>query len=319
MSLYLLPDASAHLPAEALEAFEQAIARWDGCSGNRRLWKRDASLWTGGEEGRWLGWLEPEAVSSLDELESFAAEVRQSQIRWVVLLGMGGSSLGAGVLAKACAKPGGPALLVLDSTDPDEIRSVEARIEVERTLFIVASKSGTTVETVALEAYFFDVLSQCLVSPDDAASHLVAISDPSTPLHARAGERGYRTFTGAEDVGGRFSVLTPFGLVPAAAVGCDCRSLLASVRAFRHQCGAHRSAAESPGVALGLLLGTLAHRGRDKLTLLLPDHLEVLGSWLEQLIAESTGKGGKGIMPVVGEPPREPSSYADDRVLVWKP
>ena len=307
------------MSVEALGAFEEAIARWDGRRGNELLWQRQASLWTGGSESLRLGWLEPDRLTSLDALESFAMEIREEQIRWVVLLGMGGSSLGADLLVEACSPSRGPTLLVLDSTDPDEIRRVEARIELERTLFVVASKSGTTEETVSLESYFFDLLGKRTPS-SDAASHFVAITDPSTPLLTRAKERGYRgIFVGAEDVGGRYSVLSVFGLVPAAALGCDCRSLLASARAVQSEIGADRSAAESPGIGLGLLLGTLAARGHDKLTLGLPDSLEALGWWLEQLIAESTGKDEKGILPVVGEPRREVSSYATDRVLVdWR-
>ena len=324
-----------HLPSPLLAAVERDLERWDAEHGTARLWRRDASLWTGGDEARWLGWLEPGAGTDLDELGRFGAEVAARGVRSVVLIGMGGSSLGAEVVARAVRRPGAPELLVLDTTDPDEIRAVDAGLDHARTLFIVASKSGTTIESVSLEEYFRHRLDQeGLLRPEvsaQAPSAFVAITDPGTPLEARARERGYRLFRGVPDIGGRFSALSPFGLVPAAAVGGDVEAVLRSARAAAAAAGAalgaadlaasrdsgHETpAAENPGIAFGVVLATLAREGRDKLTLFPPPELELLGPWLEQLVAESTGKHGTGILPVAGEERLSPDAYGADRVMV---
>jgi transaldolase/glucose-6-phosphate isomerase len=227
-------------------------------------------------------------------------------------MGMGGSSLGAEVVVRAVRRPGAAELIVLDTTDPDEIRDVEGGLDLARTLFIVASKSGTTIESVSLEEYFW-----CRLAADPSrASSFVAITDPGTSLAAKARERGYRLFRGVPDVGGRFSALSPFGLVPAAAVGGDAGALLRSAREAASRCGPEVPAAENPGVVLGLLLATLARDGHDKLTLFPPLEVELLGPWLEQLIAESTGKQGMGILPVAGEERQESTAYGRDRALV---
>jgi transaldolase/glucose-6-phosphate isomerase len=233
-------------------------------------------------------------------------------VRSVVLLGMGGSSLGAELIVRALRRPGAPELHVLDTTDPDEIRAVEAGLDFERTTFIVASKSGTTIESVSLEEYFWLRLAEAAARE----RFFVAITDRGTPLEARARERGYRLFSGVPTIGGRFSALSPFGLVPAAAVGGDLDSLLRSARDAAARAHAASSAVESPGAAFGILIATLAMAGHDLLTVFPPPEIELLGPWVEQLIAESTGKHGKGVLPIAGEERRDDAAYGRGRVLV---
>ena len=295
-------------------AFETAVERWDRSGSSARLWNQDAALWTGGDEDRWLGWLDPGAGCDVSELAAFTAELRARETRSVVLLGMGGSSLGAELIVRAVRRPGSPDLHVLDTTDPDEIRAVDAGLDLARTVFIVASKSGTTIESVSLESYFWRRLeSEAQAQP---ARSFVAITDPGTPLAARARERGYRLFAGVPDIGGRFSALSPFGLVPAAAVFGDVAPVLRSARDAMARERAAGKASASPGVALGILLGVMAQAGHDHLTVFPPAEIDLLGPWLEQLIAESTGKQGKGILPIAGEERLDPGLNGRDRVLV---
>src|SRR5688572_11582566 len=213
MSTVTVSDLEARLSPALLSAYQAAIERWDRDGASARLWQRDATLWTGGDEGRWLGWLEPGAGCDLAELAAFSAELAGRETRSVVLLGMGGSSLGAELIARAVRRPGAPELYVLDTTDPDEIRAVDAGLDLARTVCIVASKSGTTIDSMSLDDYF---LRRLATEPavEHPALSFVAITDPGTPLAARAKERGYRLFLGVPDIGGRFSALSPFGLVP---------------------------------------------------------------------------------------------------------
>jgi glucose-6-phosphate isomerase len=279
-----------------------------------RLQARDASLWasdpaTQEEIGQRLGWLNlhQSMRASLDDLRGFADWVRGLGFRHAVLLGMGGSSLAPEVLQRTFgAAPGFPELHVLDTTDPLTIVRAENRIDLHATLFIVSSKSGTTLETVSLERYFAE---RTLDATGDtgALDNFVAVTDPETPLHHRALESGFhRVFINPPDIGGRFSALSFFGLVPAAAIGVDIERLLASAATVD---GANAA-------ALGQRLAALAQEGRDKLTFLSTPGLESFGAWAEQLIAESTGKGGLGIVPIDGEPPGDAQSYGNDRVFV---
>ena len=279
-----------------------------------RLQARDASLWTAEpaiqEKIRQrLGWvnLHESMLDSLDELRSFADWVRELGFRHAVLLGMGGSSLAPEVFQRTFgAAPGFPELHVLDTTDPLAIVRVENRVDVHSTLFIVSSKSGTTVETTSLERYFAE---RTLDATGDtgALDNFVAVTDPETPLHNRAREAGFhRVFVNPPDIGGRFSALSFFGLVPAAAIGVDIEKLLASAATVDG----------ADAAALGERLAALAQEGRDKLTFLSAPGLESFGAWAEQLIAESTGKGGQGIVPIDGEPPGDAQSYGNDRVFV---
>ncbi len=280
----------------------------------KRLQARDASLWTSEPAiqekiSQRLGWvdLHESMQASLDELRGFADWVRELGFRHAVLLGMGGSSLAPEVFQRTFGSaPGFPVLHILDTTDPLAILRVENRIDVPTTLFIVSSKSGTTVETTSLERYFAE---RTLDATGDtgALDNFVAVTDPDTPLYHRAGESAFhRVFVNPPDIGGRFSALSFFGLVPAAAIGVDVEKLLASAATVDGDDAA----------GLGERLATLAAEGRDKLTFLSAPGLESFGAWAEQLIAESTGKGGHGIVPIDGEPPGDPQSYGDDRVFV---
>ena len=283
-----------------------------------RLWRKDPDVWTGGDEARWLGWLDlAGAAIPVGALSRFAEGVRADGLTDVLLLGMGGSSLGAEVIGGVLARPAGaPALHVLDSTDPAQIARTASRLDLSRTLCIVSSKSGTTLESALLADYFLERMRHA-VGPDRAGSHFVAITDPGSALEeTAAAERFRQVWSGRPDVGGRFSVLSAFGLVPAAACGVDVPGFLAPARRMAELCGPAVPAARNPGVRLGLLLGLAAAAGRDKTTLVLSPSVSVLGGWLEQLLAESTGKAGRGLVPVVDEEPGPPSAYGADRLFV---
>ncbi|MDX1384898.1 MAG: hypothetical protein R3190_14695, partial [Thermoanaerobaculia bacterium] len=302
-----MPDPSAGPPPLAgLEATLNAATRrqvgelarrWRRSEGSRRLLERDATLWTGGDEARWLGWLEPGAGFERALRRRWAETVAAASWRSVVLLGMGGSSLGAQLLAAAAAGVAGPELVVLDTTDPDEIVACSRGLDPAVTLFVVASKSGTTVETVSLESFFWAWAAE-RVGEAERGRAFLAVTDPGTELEARARARGYHLLIGSPEVGGRFSALTPFGLAVAAVLGVDVEAVLAGGRAERSRFTPDAGTAESPAVALGVVLAALAADGRAKMMVTSPAAAPSLGDWLEQLLAESTGKAGRGILPV---------------------
>jgi len=293
-------------------AFDARLASLVASRTAARIWEGDVTLWVTDpatpEIRDRLGWLRvADAMQSqASALAAFAADARTHFDR-TVLLGMGGSSLAPEVLWRnAGAAPGFPALHVLDSTDPRAVAEVAAG-NLARTLFLVASKSGSTLETDALFKYFWER------KPDGA--HFVAITDPSTSLVKLAAERRFRrVFENPADIGGRYSALSFFGLVPAALLGLDVAALLARGIKMAHAC--REDAASNPGLVLGAVLGEAARRGRDKLTFLLAPEIESFGLWLEQLVAESTGKNGTGIVPIAGEALGAPVSYGDDRIFV---
>jgi transaldolase/glucose-6-phosphate isomerase len=281
------------------------------------LWAKDAALWTGGDEGKWLGWLDIVAreQDDLASLEGFARDVKREGWRDVVLIGMGGSSLGSEVLAQSFGhRDSWPNFHALDSTSPDQIGALETKLDLKHTLFLVASKSGSTLEPNILKDHFHARLAQAGVA---AGGHFVAITDPGSSLEKEAKEKGYaRIFFGDPAIGGRYSVLSRFGLVPAASMGLDVARLLKAASEMMARCKSP-DLANNPGVSLGLALGVLATRnGRDKITISASPSLVSVGGWLEQLIAESTGKIGKGLIPVDMEPLAEPSSYGRDRIFV---
>jgi transaldolase/glucose-6-phosphate isomerase len=304
----------------AQDAVDTELAQWAAGGKARRIWARDKSLWTNADEDRWLGWLDIATREAADRapLDGFARDVRGQGVKDVVLLGMGGSSLGAQVLADTFGrKEGWPRLHVLDSTDPDQILSVERAISPTSTLFLVSSKSGTTLEPNILRDHFMHVTREAL--PDaPAGSRFIAITDPGTALEQEARRDEFRNiFHGDPAIGGRFSVLSKFGLVPAAAAGIDVSRLLGEAALMKETCGALVPANANPGVRLGVILGVLARDfARDKVTLIASPPIASLGTWLEQLIAESTGKQGKGLIPIDKEPLGSPDSYGPDRVFV---
>nr|MDP2496661.1 bifunctional transaldolase/phosoglucose isomerase [Candidatus Palauibacterales bacterium] len=290
----------------------------------RRLDEPDPALWSDDPEVRKaisnrLGWLElPDSFADrLDEIHAFADDVRPPEFEDVLLLGMGGSCQAARVLEGVFGADGGrPGLTVLDDTSPEAVRETERRLDLESTLVIVASKSGATVETRALYRHFRSRIGE-LVDASDAGDRFVAITDPGTPLAREAEERGFRAlFENPEDVGGRYSALSFFGLVPAALLGIDVEALLRRAGDLRRWHDGSVPSGANPAVRLGATLGALAGDGRDKVTVVASDELEPFPLWLEQLLAESTGKEGRGLVPVVGEELEGPEAYGDDRVFV---
>ncbi len=283
-----------------------------------RLWAKDPTLWSPEplpELADRLGWLDLPAamLPGVRELERLAREVRADGIRRVVLLGMGGSSLAPEVFSRSLSLPEeGCALSVLDTTHPGAVLAAAGELDLERTLFVVASKSGGTVETLSLYRFFWERLGG---SVDEPGRHVLAITDPGTPLERLAEERRFRAVvTAPPDVGGRFSALSVFGMVPAALMGADLGAILDAARAMAKRC--RREGAENPGLELGVVLGEAALAGRNKLTLITSPGLTALPAWLEQLIAESTGKDGKGIVPVPRERRLEPAAVGEDRLFV---
>ncbi len=308
-----LSEAAAKIVQDELDA-------WTKQGNVRRLWAKDASLWTTADEAKWLGWLDiaQRERADITGLRNFAEIVKQQKLSDVVLLGMGGSSLGADVLGLTFgSKEGWPALHVLDSTDPDQIRSVQRAITLATTMFLVSSKSGTTLEPNILKDYFYKLISDERGAAD-AGRQFVAITDPGSELEKIASQYGFaHLFFGDPAIGGRFSVLSKFGLVAAAAIGLNVERLLAETQRMVTSCHAMVPASANPGIRLGVTLGALATKcGRDKITITASPALASIGAWLEQLIAESTGKQGKGLIPVDGEALGEPNVYGEDRVFV---
>ncbi len=286
----------------------------------RRIWERDGTVWKpeDREVSERLGWLDAPAAAMkiLPDLRAFEASIRGLGLKRAVVLGMGGSSLAPEVYSRLFGlEPGALDLEVLDTTEPETVAAAAGRLTADRTLYLVSSKSGTTAEVAALLAFFYDRAVRKL-GAGSAGSRFVAITDPGTPLEALARELGFRrTFLGRPDIGGRFSALSVFGLLPAALAGVDLDTLLGPARAMAEICRVER-AARNPGALLGAVLGTAALKGMDKMTLLLPQRLKPLAGWLEQLVAESTGKEGRGIVPVVEDRPGPAESYGGDRLFV---
>ena len=279
-----------------------------------RIRAKDATLWKSDDDSvknikNSLGWLTvaDEMIEVVDELAAFANSVRERGFQHVMVCGMGGSSLCPEVLARTFGRqPGFPELLVLDSTDPDVIAAFLERIDVERCLFVIASKSGSTTEPNVFYKFWYEEVSK---RRDNPGENFVAITDPGSPLVETAKELKFlRTFLNQADIGGRYSALSYFGMVPAALMGIEVRDLLDAARLA--------AKAVTPAIEMGTALGDYANQGRDKLTLVIDEKLETLGLWIEQLIAESTGKEGKGILPVSGEPLGAPNVYGNDRVFV---
>jgi transaldolase/glucose-6-phosphate isomerase len=308
------------LPADLETAVTAALREWTAQRRVARLWGRDAALWTGDDEARWLGWLGivDEQLGRVAELQRIAEDVRQAGFTHVLLLGMGGSSLCPEVLALMFGKQAGwPELSVLDSTDPAQVRAAEARVDLGRTLFVVSSKSGTTLEPNIFKQYFFERVRQT-VGPGKVGAHFVAITDPGSKLEQAARADGFRhVLFGLPSIGGRYSALSDFGMAPGALMGVDVSRLLHAARTMARACAAEGPAADNPGAALGAVLGVLASRGRDKVTLVASPGIHDLGAWLEQLLAESTGKAGKGLIPVDREPIGPPDVYGRDRLFVY--
>jgi transaldolase/glucose-6-phosphate isomerase len=299
------------------KAVEKATEDWRASAKIRRLWHRDKSVWTGTDEDKWLGWLNSPASADIADYEDFAQRVKGQNFTDAVVLGMGGSSLGPEVLAETFTRKAGfPKLHVLDSTDPAQVRAMEKAVDIAKTLFIVSSKSGGTTEPNVMKDYFFARVSEA-IGADKAGHRFIAVTDPGSSLEKVATRQGFaRIFHGDPTIGGRYSVLSPFGLVPAAAAGIDLRTLLKHTLAMVRSCGADVPPHENPGVQLGLAMGLAGLEGRDKVTILSSKKIADFGAWAEQLIAESTGKDGKGLIPIDGEPLGDPDVYGKDRFFI---
>src|SRR5208282_2339628 len=308
------------LPAKLSAAVDAALADWTKNEKVRRLWRADASLWTNADENHWLGWLgiNDDQVAHIEHLTSLAAEVKQAGFKHALLLGMGGSSLCPEVLRLTFGKiEGFPELHVLDSTDPAQIKAIEAKIDLKSTIFIVSSKSGGTLEPNIYKQYFFARAKEA-VGEKEAGNRFIAITDPGSKMqHVAENDKFRHIFFGVPSIGGRYSALSNFGMVPAAIMGLDVVKFLNRTEEMVHACGATVPATENPGVVLGAILGTATNQGRDKVTIISSPGISDLGAWLEQLLAESTGKIGKGIIPVDGERLAKPENYGNDRVFAY--
>ncbi|MGH2557097.1 MAG: glucose-6-phosphate isomerase [Actinomycetota bacterium] len=303
---------------EPLEDLQEAVGRrlasFDRSDAIRRIWRRDFTVWRDDpmEIADRLGWLTVHGAmqGEVSELREFASSCAADGLTHALLAGMGGSSLAPEVLRETFGvAPGMLDLIVLDSTHPDQILAVERHLPLDKALFVIASKSGTTTETLSHFAYFWEKIP--------VGERFVAITDPGTPLEALAAERGFRrTFLNPPDIGGRYSALSYFGLVPGALIGADLDGLLDRAASMADACAYGVPAADNPGAGIGAVIGEAALAGKDKLTLVLDQHVRAFGHWLEQLIAESTGKEGKGIVPVEGEDLGEPGAYGPDRLFV---
>jgi transaldolase/glucose-6-phosphate isomerase len=309
---YTLPDTLS-------EELESVLDDWQENAKVRRLWARDPWLWTGKDESKWLDWLDvaQDQMEHLGDLKKIFHATQGKYFKHAVLLGMGGSSLAPDVLRNTFGVfEDHPELIVLDSTDPAQIRDVEDRIDYARTKFLVCSKSGSTLEPNILKEYFFTRAQEAL--DGKAANNFSAITDPGSSLEKTARAEGFRRiFYGVPGIGGRYSALSNFGMVPAAGMGMDVERFLDLTLEMAEACAACVPAHENPGVVLGAILGTAGNRGRDKITLVTSPGIGTLGAWLEQLLAESTGKEGKGLIPVDGEDLAGPEFYGQDRIFVY--
>ncbi len=287
----------------------------------RRLWDGDTSLWTGADENTWMGWLDAVdlEIADRERLIVFANEIKRCEYTDVVLLGMGGSSLGPEVLAETFGRQSAwPRFHMLDSTDPAQIGAIDGAINVRRTLFMVSSKSGGTLEPNIFLDYFLRRV-RSVQGKSNVGAQFVAVTDPGSSLELRARQCGFaQIFYGVPSIGGRYSVLSKFGMAPAAAMGIDRERLLATTRKMARSCGADAPPSENPGVQLGVAMAVAATRlGRDKVTILASPGIASLGAWLEQLLAESTGKKDRGLIPLAGEPLAMADCYGSDRFFAY--
>jgi transaldolase/glucose-6-phosphate isomerase len=314
-------DAQTYtLPAEINAQVTDAIDDWKMAGKVRRLWARDASLWTGTDESNWMGWLgiTEDQLAHKQHMEDIAKDVKSAGFKHALLLGMGGSSLCPEVLRMTFGIIGGyPELFVLDSTDPAQVKTFESKVDIANTIFIVSSKSGSTLEPNIFKQYFFERVKQ-VVGADKAGSRFIAITDPGSKFEQVAQADGFRhIFHGVSSIGGRYSALSDFGMVPAAVMGIDAPKFLDRADVMSIACSSCLPVDKNPGVVLGLILGVAAKNKRDKVTLLTSPGIWDFGAWLEQLLAESTGKDGKGLIPVDREALGAPEVYGNDRVFAY--
>jgi transaldolase/glucose-6-phosphate isomerase len=308
----MLNRIAVYVSDDLKRAVEAEIENWKAEDKVSRIWQKDASVWTSEDEAKWLGWLDvvDEELANVQRYRDFHSDIEAAGFTDVLLMGMGGSSLCPEVLGITFGRSN---FHILDSTVPTQIKAIERKIDIEKTLFIVASKSGSTLEPNCFKQYFFDLVSK-RVGKEKAGRQFVAITDPDSKMEKVAKEDGFRyIFYGKPEIGGRFSALSAFGLTAAAAMGIDVETLLQPAKEMAHAC---KESDENIGLLLGTILGICQKQGRDKLTILTGDEVHDLGAWLEQLIAESTGKKGIGIIPVDREPLVDVDKYSNDRMFV---
>ncbi|GAC1643852.1 MAG: hypothetical protein NVS9B15_00560 [Acidobacteriaceae bacterium] len=303
------------IPADLDAKYQAALQDWSKNDKVARLWKRDPSLWTSADESNWMGWLDvvDQQLADIQVLLDLQHEIKQRGYKHAVLLGMGGSSLSPEVTAFTFGKQAGfPELLILDSTNPAQIRDLETKFDYRNTVFVVASKSGSTLEPNIFKQYFCGRAQEEIGV--DAAKHFIAITDPGSKMQSVAErDKFWHIFFGLASIGGRYSALSNFGMVPAAIAGVDVRRILEGAKRMVE--ASKRPAAENPAVMLGCLLGAPGNAGHDKVTAVASPGISDFGAWMEQLIAESTGKIGKGLIPVDREPLGPPTVYGKDRVF----
>lgn len=309
----MLNSYTYSLPEKLENAVQKKLNEWKNDNKISKIWSKDASVWTNDDEAKWLGWLDSVSMElkKIDEYKSFAEDAKDFES--VALLGMGGSSLCPEVLAETFGKE---KFHILDSTDPAQIKTLENKLNLEKTLFIVASKSGSTLEPNTFYQYFHKKVSE-KVGEENAGKHFVAITDPGSKLEKVAKENNFRKiFYGDPTIGGRFSALSPFGMAAGASMGLDVEQFLKNANEMVEACKTE-NAEENPGAVLGIILGVCNKNGRDKLTIFTSPEIYDVGAWLEQLIAESTGKQDKSIIPIDLEEIAKPEDYSDDRVIAY--
>jgi transaldolase / glucose-6-phosphate isomerase len=308
------------LTPEISKQVDAMVEEWQIGGKVRRLWAHDASLWTGADEGQWLGWLNitEDQLAEQDHFKELAAEIKAAGFKHALLLGMGGSSLCPEVLAQSFGRTAGfPEMHVLDSTDPAQVKTFENKIDLANTIFIVSSKSGSTLEPNIFKQYFFDRVA-ATIGKDKAGERFIAVTDPGSKMEQVATADHFRhIFHGVASIGGRYSALSDFGMVPAAVMGIDAPKFLDRADVMAVSCSHCLPIPQNPGVMLGITLGVLAKNGHDKVTFVTSPGIADLGAWLEQLIAESTGKIGKGLIPVDREALAVPEKYGKDRVFAY--
>lgn len=308
------------LPKELNEALEATLKDWQTNDKVKKLWNKDASLWTNTDENKWLDWLNivQYQISQLNQFRAAADDIQACGFTHALLLGMGGSSLCPEVMSKTFGKVKPyPQLHILDSTDPAQITARENEIDIKKTIFIVSSKSGTTLEPNIYKQYFFKKTQEA-IGKNEVGDRFVAITDPDSKLESVAKADKFRyIFHGVPGIGGRYSALSNFGVVPSAIMGIDLAKFLAEAEKMVQACSNEKEVKQNPGVLLGAIMGTLAKAKRDKVTFITTPQIHDLGAWLEQLIAESTGKDGKGLIPVDREEIGEPNVYGKDRLFVY--
>ncbi|MDX6304670.1 MAG: transaldolase / glucose-6-phosphate isomerase [Blastocatellia bacterium] len=308
------------LPHDLSQAVKATLDDWEAAGKVNKLWARDPSLWTTSGEDNWLGWLDivAEQQRNVRRFTNFTAEVKDAEFSHVLLLGMGGSSLCPEVMRESFGQLDGfPELHVLDSTDPARIKSIESSIDLAHTLFIVSSKSGSTLEPNIFKQYFFERARQ-VVGDAEVGNRFIAITDPGSKLRQAAeSDRFRKIFLGVPSIGGRYSALSDFGMAPAAAIGVDVVKFLEQTSRMVAACGPDAGALDNPAVILGSILGVAHNQHRDKITIIASPGIYDLGAWLEQLLAESTGKDGRGLIPVDRETLAKPETYGDDRLFVY--